>query len=326
MILQEQMLLKVSRVVRETFEAFTIYFEDPGQRVRYRPGQFLTLTVPIDGKRLSRPYSLCTSPYLDAQPGVTVKRVPGGPMSNYLADTVQPGDELEVSGPAGTLTTGLNPENQRHLVLFGRGSGITPLLSLARSVLHVEPASSVTLVYANRGLESIIFKDLLLSMQQLYGGRLVVIHVLEFVEYRPLRDMVRGFHFLPGRLSTELTEELLCSLANCHAPHNQYFICGPEGMMETVTSVLRKLRVPGAAIHQERFSATVVEPLPSIPEERAHQVSIRYRGGSYQVTVPANQTILAAAARQGLELPHSCRGALCGTCRAKLRLGQVGLD
>lgn len=150
--------LKVSNVVRETMDAVTIYFDDEEQKINYKPGQFLTLTKEIEGKRVSRTYSLSTSPYVDDHLAITVKKVPNGLISTYLVENIQSGDVLEVSGPNGNFTTEINPGNKRNIILIGGGSGITPVISLARSVLHEELESKVSLIYANRNVDSIIFK------------------------------------------------------------------------------------------------------------------------------------------------------------------------
>ena len=171
--------LKVKEIIQETSDAITIVFQEPAEGISYKAGQFLTLIVNINGEEVRRSYSLCTSTLTDKDPAVTVKRVEGGRMSNFLADSVKVGDTIKVMEPMGKFTTDLKVENKRHLVLFGGGSGITPLLAITKEILHGEPNSIISLIYANRNLDCIIFKDKLETIQRDFEGRFHVIHILD---------------------------------------------------------------------------------------------------------------------------------------------------
>jgi ring-1,2-phenylacetyl-CoA epoxidase subunit PaaE len=320
-----QMLLKVKNVVRETIDAVTIYFDDAEQRINYKPGQFLTLTKEIEGKRVSRTYSISTSPYVDNHLAITVKKVPNGLMSTYLVEHIQRGDVVDVSGPNGNFTTEVNPGNKRNIILFGGGSGITPLISLARSVLHEEPESKVSLIYANRNVDSIIFKSLLLDMQNAWKERFWVLHTIEVLECLPLKEIRKGFDFLTGSLTQDLIEALINFCSDFEPNNSDYFICGPEGMMRLITSTLERMNISQSRIFIESFTAPIEESKIALEVEASHTVKVIAKGITHEILVPMGKTILEAALEQGVELPHSCKGALCGTCQGKLLSGQVKL-
>jgi ring-1,2-phenylacetyl-CoA epoxidase subunit PaaE len=321
-----QRLLKIKNVVRETIDAVTIYFDDAEQKINYKPGQFLTLTKEVEGKRVSRTYSICTSPYVDNHLAITVKKVPNGLMSTYLVEHIQRGDVVEVSGPNGNFTTEVNPGNKRNIILFGGGSGITPLISLARSVLHEEPESKVSLIYANRNVDSIIFKNLLLDMQNAWKERFWVLHTVEILECLPFNEMRKGFSFLPGRLNAELIEEIIAYCPDLNVFNSEYFICGPESMMSLVSTTLEKMGISSAKIFSESFTPPIEENKVVLKMKATQSVKVINGGITHEIQVPRGKSILEAALDQGVELPHSCKGALCGSCQGTLLSGKVKLD
>ncbi|MEM7109642.1 MAG: FAD-binding oxidoreductase, partial [Bacteroidota bacterium] len=151
--------LEVADIVNETKDAISITFKQPETKIEYKSGQFLTLIVPVDGKEVRRAYSLCSSPFTDPDLTVAVKRVDNGLMSNWLPDNLKVGDTMKIMEPMGVFTTEFASANKRHLIMFAGGSGITPMLSIIKSTLTQETESMVSLIYANRNIESIIFKD-----------------------------------------------------------------------------------------------------------------------------------------------------------------------
>ena len=172
--------LKVSKIEKETADAITIFFENPASGpLSYKPGQFLTLIIPIDGEKIRRSYSLCTVPEIHSEMAVTVKRVANGKVSNWLDDHLNEGDSIEIMEPAGVFTTNFDADNERQVFVIGGGSGITPLMSILRSTLENEPKSRVNLVYANRNMDSIIFKDRLDQLEKDHSDRLKVTHILD---------------------------------------------------------------------------------------------------------------------------------------------------
>ncbi|MEO0332732.1 MAG: FAD-binding oxidoreductase, partial [Bacteroidota bacterium] len=241
--------LKVKEIIQETDEAVSIVFDQLD--LVYKPGQFLTFILDINGEEVRRSYSLCTSPFTNEYPAVTVKRVAEGKVSNYLNDTLQAGDVVEIQAPAGTFTTELKAEQSRHLVMFGGGSGITPLMSLLKSVLEKEPQSKVSLIYANRDEKAIIFREQLLQLQSNFPDRLYLAHVLE----RPSPD----FASHSGLITSERVPELLAELPFSKV-ETEYFLCGPQGMMDNILQALSRLEVPPSAIHKESFVAAPAKP------------------------------------------------------------------
>lgn len=335
--------LKVKDIIRETPDAITIIFDKPTDEMTYEPGQFLTLILPVEGKEVRRSYSLCTSPFTDPYPAVTVKRVASGKVSNYLNDTLRPGDTIRVMEPMGVFTTPMNAQNQRHVVMFGGGSGITPLMSLIKSLLHSEPHSKVSLIYANRHEQSIIFKDQLEALQQQYTGRLHIMHVLE--------EASEALACMGGLITPERIPELLSQLPYQEAV-TDYFLCGPQGMMDNVMEALRKLNIPPHQIHKESFVASestrsIKAAAPTEPTTEAewdasslpgayhtsheqvaetHEVTILYDGETYRFAVDPESSILQTALALDIDLPYSCQSGMCTACMGKCTSGRVKLD
>jgi len=316
--------LKVREVVKETTDTVTIYFEQPDPYLEYQPGQFLTLVMEMEGKEQRRSYSLCTSPYVDPFPGITVKRVPGGLFSNYLNEKVFPGKTLHVLPPLGNFTTTFHSKNRRHFFMIAGGSGITPLMGLLKSVMVNEPESRVTLIYCSRTEEEIIFRAQLQLLEKVNGDRLKVIHNLS----RPA-DTWKG---LRGRLSSELLKELFAQAEYEPRYEEEYFICGPEGLMQTTTNVLEDLEVDSDRIHRESFFSAAAHQAQE--EAKAgisaglltREVGILLEGEEHVVTVAPGKTILEAGLEAGLSMPYSCQSGLCTACRGRLTAGKVKMD
>lgn len=312
--------LKVKQVVKETSDAVTIYFEDPEKKVKYKSGQFLTFIISLEGEERRRAYSLCTSPFVDDAPGVTIKRVQGGKISNYLGQSVKAGDELEVMEPLGNFTTDFDSNNERHMIFFGGGSGITPLMSLIKSTLLLEPKSKVSLIYANRDSNSIIFKNELEKLKSKFSDRFTIIHALEKTPF-----FWRG---ISGYLTPKNIEDSLKKLPSL--PKFEFFVCGPEPLMKVVVDTLLSLKVPKEWIHKESFESQAAKeaankPVEELKEEGiiAREVTIIYDGEKYKLIVPPDKTILEAALDLNIDLPYSCQSGLCTACRGKCLSGKV---
>lgn len=299
--------VKVKEVVRETADAVSIHFE-PEEEVSYQSGQFFTVAVTVNGKEERRSYSLCSSPFVDKYPAVAVKRVEGGIVSNYLNEQLSAGDELLLMDPLGNFTTPFKAENEREIILFGGGSGITPLISIAKSALAQEPNSKVTLVYANRNTDSIIFKKEIESMAT--DDRFKVVHVLE--------EAPTGFGGHVGRIQTELVKEVL-DAATLDA---ECFMCGPGPMMDVVMESLQNLGFPSDKTHKESFVSDAVNE-PVSEDIIAREVTIIYDGDEYKYTVEPDETILEKGLDEDIDLPFSCQSGLCTACRGKCLTGKV---
>lgn len=307
-------VLKVREVVNIAKDAVNLVFEKP-EKFDYEPGQFITIIHEVNGKKIRRAYSLCTTPFEDEFPAVTVKRVEGGAMSNFLNEHIEAGAELEVMEPMGMFTTTYESTNQRDAVFFGGGSGITPLISIVRSMLLKEPESRATLVYGNRSIEFVIFKDLLDELQAKYEGRFKVIHILEDGE----ADHI-------GRPTPEMIKEICESLAA--TDKTEFYVCGPQPMMDTVSAGIELGGYPTGNIRLESFEAGKTSPTEIIDQETAgeSEVAILLDGEEYAITVSKGASILDSALDDDLDMPYSCQSGLCTACRGKCLEGKVSID
>lgn len=313
--------LPIKEVVKETRDAITIYFDTQGREISYLPGQFFTLILNINGQSVRRSYSLCTAPGIDAFPGVTVKRVDGGLVSNYLNDHLKAGDMMELMEPMGAFTTPINPSVRRNLVFFAGGSGITPMMSLAKSILAAEKDTTITLVYANRDAESIIFRSSLNHLENKYDGRFSVIHILE----NPPQD----WNSYKGRLTPGIIGDILGKIRDL-GEVNEYFMCGPEGMMNSISTAFRELSLPKDKLRKESFTSSApVKPAEASTEKTAGgslEVKVIYDGEEYTFEVEPDKTILETALEMDIDLPYSCQSGLCTACRGKCLSGKVEMD
>ena len=315
--------LTVKNIVHETKEAITIVFEQPSNKINYKSGQFLTLIVPMGGKDVRRAYSLCSSPFTDLDLAVTVKRVDNGLMSNWLPENLKVGSKVKVMEPMGQFTTEFKKENKRHLIMFAGGSGITPMMSIIKSTLTQEPESICSLIYCNRDIDSIIFKDAFDTMQTTWEGRLHVIHILD--------NAPMNWQGYSGLLNHDMLKKLFERIPDWGIDKTTYLMCGPEGMMKNAETLLSELHIPKEKTFKESFvqgtidKDTKKEAAP-VSENKAREVTIRYDGQEYKVMVEPNRAILETALDQGIDLPYSCQSGLCTACRGKAISGKVKLD
>jgi ring-1,2-phenylacetyl-CoA epoxidase subunit PaaE len=330
--------LTVVALTQETADSVTIHLERPdGAPIASRPGQFLTLILPCgpNGQKERRAYSLSSTPHEAPRLSVTVKRVVGGLVSNYLLDTVKVGQQIEAMEPLGNFTLSPSPKAARSLVLIGAGSGITPLMSILKAVVNTEPNSHVLLIYGNRNEESVIFQQQLADLEARSNGRVQVEHVYS----QPLKP--GGDHRHTGRLNRTTLLRILEQRHQFPAEQADYFLCGPEGMMVEARAALDLLHVPEAKIRRESFVASAdttksvasqpnshgdVSDSPADDTKSTRTVTIQYEGSEYQIEVPAGKTILETALDQDIDLPYSCQAGLCTACRGKCLSGKVHLD
>jgi ring-1,2-phenylacetyl-CoA epoxidase subunit PaaE len=310
--------LVVREVKKETPEASTIIFDDSARKMNYQPGQFLTLIVDINGKEERRSYSLCTSPYSDPYPAVTIKKDPRGKVSGYLVDNLKVGQVVRVMEPAGSFTVACDLQNQRHLVMIGAGSGITPLMSIIRAVLNQESKSLISLVYASRNQDSIIFRQELTQLEEKYSGRMKVVHVLS----QPT-DEWEGFS---GRLKPENLVEILQALPDLGSANTEYYLCGPQELMDMVTGTLIKKDVPQHFIHRESFTPTTSQKQKEMTEEKTRKVKIILDGEEHEITVEPGKAILETALDLNIDMPFSCQSGICTACRCKKISGEVRME
>lgn len=314
--------LQVKEVVQETPDAITIHFWHPlNEVIKYKAGQFITIVVPIDGKKVRRSYSMSSSPTADTAIAVTVKRVAGGLVSNWLNDNVKVGDFLEIIEPMGNFWVEPDFNKQRHIVLFAAGSGITPLMSIAKTILKSEPNSRVSLIYGNRHESTIIFKKELAELESKCRGRFDVVNILS----KPSETWVGGFGHINQAQSVYYTKQL-----GVQYDEAEFYLCGPTGMMEEVIKALHMFEVPQSRIHKENFNAPMLDEVHETTSTEASDgpqtITIRYEGDVHTFEVQPHQTILEAALELDIDLPYSCQAGMCTACLGKCVEGKVKLD
>ena len=296
--------LKINKIAYETDDALSIYFKQPLLgKISYKSGQFLTLIFTIDNREYKRAYSINSTQGVDQDISITVKKVQGGVISNHIFNHLKIGDKVPMQKPMGNFTLEVQKDKSRDIVLFGAGSGITPLMSILKSTLYFEPESRVTLIYSNKSEDSIIFKEQLDIFKERFADRLFVRHLLSEQN---------------NRLEEELLAEYLDVNPFFHADSALFFLCGPEAYMEAVKAGLSdKLRIPEDRIFNESFT------LKKLESEASYEVTFRTPQKEQQANVPAGKSLLDVGLSLGLRMKFSCFNGQCGTCKAKCVTGTV---
>lgn len=311
--------LVIDDIIAETNDSFTIQFQPPNESwLNYLSGQYLTLKVYIDGEQYRRAYSLSSSPETDQYLSVTIKAIEHGKVSNYLKSNFRKGDSIECLPPMGSFVVQPDAGANFHYILLGAGSGITPLMSILKTVLAIETKSTVSLIYGNRDEQCIVFQQTLEHLTQKHQSRLAVHHVLS----RP-SDQWDG---TKGRIEGDVCQSLLTQiLSNNQHPYSIY-MCGPQGMMDSVEEVLGQLNIPQNVIHREYYSAPIhdtdVESVEDF-ELIARDVTVILDGVKRIVNVEPDSNILQAVIDLNVDPPYACQEGVCSTCRAKVRSGMV---
>ncbi|UYP18059.1 ferredoxin--NADP reductase [Rhodococcus sp. Z13] len=307
-------ILTVSAVVEETADTRSIVFAVPDElrdKFAYKPGQFLTLRIPSEQTgSVARCYSLASSPYTDDAPKVTVKRTADGYGSNWLCDNVEAGNTIEVLPPAGVFT----PKSLDHdFLLFGAGSGITPVISILKSAL-TQGSGKVVLVYANRDEKSVIFAEELRALAEKYPSRLTIVHWLETVQGLP-------------------TAEQLAALAAPYTSH-EAFMCGPGPFMDAVHQALAIVGMPRGQVHAEVFNSLSGDPFADqapveVSDEEAADaatVEVELDGEVHKLSWPRKQTLVDIMLAKGIDVPYSCQEGECGSCACTVLEGKVEME
>jgi ring-1,2-phenylacetyl-CoA epoxidase subunit PaaE len=316
--------LVVKNLRRETRDAVSLTFAIPDElqdEYRFSPGQYLTLRTMMDGEEVRRSYSICSGPD-DGELRIAVKKVDGGAFSNWAADELKSGDEIDVMTPTGRFGIAPSPEAARIHVGFAAGSGITPVLSIIKGVLANEPDSRFFLFYGNRSPDGMLFREALEQLKDRFIERFSVFHVISGEQ--------QDIPILHGRLDGEKVRVLLRSLVPA-ARIDHVFICGPTGMSEEIEATCRDIGIPADRIHIERFVSGLggkprpkaVVPASAPPKAFAALV---IDGKRREVPVAEGEAILDAALRAGIDLPFACKGGMCSTCRARLVEGEAKMD
>ncbi len=314
--------LKVLAIDFPIKEAITITLDTPDHLYaffNYYPGQHLIIRLFINGQEVRRSYSLNSCPFQEEALQITVKRVKGGLISNHLALHLKPGDELEVMTPQGRFYADIKEDAYKTYFLFAAGSGITPIISILKSVLIASPKSAVNLFYGNSNQDTIIFKNELAKLLKQYPDRLQIVHTLSNPKVWTTWEQWQG---KKGRIDSEAVEWFIAN----HPPVAQtteYYICGPGAMNKEVRNTLIGLGIPGELIHIEQFGAAAEEEEVNIQAVDNALLSVKLNNQTYQLKIPKGKTILQVLKEADVNPPYSCESGVCATCVAKVIKGKA---
>ena len=321
--------LTIADVAPETDNAIKVSFavsEALRDTFSYKQGQYLTFESDIDGESVRRSYSICSGVNDDAMQ-IAIKRVEDGVFSNYANDNLKPGDTLDVMPPQGSFYTELDADQSRNYLFIASGSGITPVVSNIKTILEAEPNSRVTLLYSNQRTNTIMFRETLSFLKNRHMTRFHWVNIMSRED--------QGSDVLNGRLNNRKGGELNQRLVDLQG-FDEYFICGPESMISEISRGLRTVGATEEKIHYELFASSAEDARAVV--EKHHARAREYGGKTSDVTVIMDgraiqfelsadgENVLDAGLNNGLDLPYSCKGGVCSTCKAKLVEGQVDMD
>jgi ring-1,2-phenylacetyl-CoA epoxidase subunit PaaE len=325
--------LEVEDIIRETPEAVSIVFrlpEELKEEYAYKQGQYLTLRMPMPEGEVRRSYSMSSSP-LEEKMTITVKKVTGGLMSTYLCEQMKVGDKMDIGLPEGRFFTPLHPENRKQYYLFAAGSGITPIMSILKTILEVEPLSRIYLLYGNRTEDSTIFKVQLEDLAKKYRDQFFVQFLLSSVENQPKKSFLSRFTSNKGdngRINPTSIDTFFKEYPVEQQP--EFFICGPGEMIVAAENHLKNKGFSNKQIHKEYFSTPGTAPVFSAPVKStgsdSYSAIISLDGSVHHLHLPTNKTILEGLIQQKLDPPYSCTSGACSSCMAKLLSGEVKMD
>tara|TARA_B100000508_G_scaffold141093_1_gene146523 strand:- start:26867 stop:27946 length:1080 start_codon:yes stop_codon:yes gene_type:complete len=319
--------LKVADVRRETEDTVSVAFEVPAdlaEAYQYKPGQYLTLREEIKGEDVRRSYSICSGAN-ENELRVAIKKVTDGRFSTYANEILKEGDELKVMTPIGGFTTEFDKNTSKSYVFFAAGSGITPVISLIKSILHTSPNSDVTLIYGNKGIESVIFREELENLKNEFMDNFSLLHVFS-------REKI-GNSLQDGRLDEDRILKIYHALLEGQEI-DEVFVCGPEPIIYAVKDAFGKLGFEKNKVHFELFTT------PGEKDANKSKVQHRDQGpridANVKVILDGEETlldldsdgdsILEAAQKAGADVPFSCKGGVCCTCKAKVLEGTAKMD
>jgi ring-1,2-phenylacetyl-CoA epoxidase subunit PaaE len=319
--------LKIADVRKETEDTVSVAFEVPSdleEAYRYEPGQYLTLRQEIGGEDIRRSYSICSGINED-ELRVAIKKVPQGKFSTFANESLKVGAVMKVMTPTGGFTTDFNEGTEKNYVFFAAGSGITPVISLIKSILHKSPKSDVTLVYGNKGLDSVIFREELENLKNEFMNKFSLIHVFS-------REKI-GNNLQDGRLDEDRIVKINHAFLEGQDV-DEVLVCGPEPIIYAVKDAFGKLGFPENNVRFELFTS------PGESDKEKAKVQHRSQGpridANVKVILDGEETllnldsdgdsILDAAQKGGADVPFSCKGGVCCTCKAKILQGTAKMD
>jgi len=325
--------LPIARVTSEAAGAVAVTLAVPPEQraaFAFEPGQFLTVRATIGGQDVRRSYSISSPRSAYTRQGeltLGIRPVEGGVFSNWAASALKVGDTLKAMPPDGRFT--VHKTRALHRVGFAAGSGITPILSLMASTLEESPDSKFTLVYGNRRMGSVMFNEALQDLKDRYASRLTLIHVLS--------RQAQEVPLLEGRIDGNKVRELIATLLPVGSM-DEVFVCGPEAMIEATEKALLDAGVRPDRVHTERFTSPTLEALspdqrqavvlghPAVRTEGDVSLTVVLDGKPHELRMNRDERVLDVALNAGLDLPWSCRGGVCCTCRAKVLEGAVAME
>lgn len=320
----------ITDVRPETDSAVCLTLGVPDQlksKFQFIQGQYITLRATIEGKETRRSYSICSG-VDDGKLQVGIKKIEGGVFSNFAHSHLKAGDEIDVLPPRGDFNTALDKDNQKQYMCICAGSGVTPILSIVKSILSREPKSRVTLLFGNRNSASVMFKEELAFLKNRYMTRLNWLNILS----REEQDASVLFGRIDGPKGAELSSKGLIDVANT----DEFFLCGPESMISEVSKGLRASGIPESKIHYELFFASADDAKTAIDKHHARaeryagqisDIEVKVAGRSTRFELTADgENILDGALRSGADLPFSCKSGVCATCKARVTKGEVEMD
>lgn len=319
--------LKVSSVAKNTRDAVVVTFEVPESlqpKFDFRPGQYLTLRTRIDGHELRRSYSICAAPG-DGHLRVAIKRLNDGAFSTWANAQLQTGQLLDVMPPDGHFTVDFNASDARHYVAFAVGSGITPILSLIKTALETESDSRFTLFFGNRASSAVLFREEIEDLKNRFMSRFSLIYIMS----REQQDI----ELFNGRLDGPKVDQLLTQWVD-PSGIDVAFVCGPQDMTESVTQALQDKGLDKSQIKFELFGSPkgpralrTGREAPKAPGAEMCTVTIVQDGMTRTINIEKNKdSLVDSALARGIELPYSCKGGVCSTCRCKVIEGEVDMD
>lgn len=328
--------LTVKAIEAETDQAVVVTFEVPSDlkdKYTYKAGQYLTIKFDINGKEERRAYSLCSAPNIEQDLKIGIKRVKGGKVSNHVCDRIKAGDKIEVMPPQGLFLAKTNADNKKDYYLFGGGSGITPLLSILKTVAENEPKSRVFLYYQNKNEDSIMFKDELTALEKRYQGQVLVRHILDEPKTEKKGGMLGLFakkiilwEGEVGRIDVKRSTKFINENQLGDGRVEEFYLCGPEGMMESVEAALKNKGIEDKYIHREVFLSSSKPASFGEGSTGGATVIATISGKQYTVVLKSKESILEGLMRIDADPPFSCMSGACSTCMAKVKSGTAKME
>jgi ring-1,2-phenylacetyl-CoA epoxidase subunit PaaE len=305
--------LNVKEIKRETKDAVSVLFNVPVEFksfYQFIAGQYVNLKLTLDGKEIRRAYSICSSPE-SGELRIAIKAVENGLFSKFANEKLAVGNTIEVGTPEGKFTFEPHPEKQKNYLSFVAGSGITPVMSIIKTVLKQEPLSSFVLVYGNKSPEDTIFYNQLIELQQHYLGRF-------FVQFVYSKTKTEDAIF--GRIDKS-TVNFVMNNKHVEKKFEKFFLCGPEDMINTVSLVLKEKNIAEKDIKFELFSTSTKENKIDTTKSEHTKVTVLVDGDESVFEMSSKQTLLEAALKQGVDAPYSCQGGICSSCLGRIKSG-----